>query len=64
MVESCRSSPLTHDRIGAVAMEGTSSGVTSHGPSGLNDSALLPLDHWPPLTSSWNARSDTSWLST
>ena len=40
-----------------------SSGVTSHGPAGLNVSADLPFDHWPPR-SIWNARSLTSLTST
>jgi hypothetical protein len=36
-----------------------SSGVTSHGPTGLKVSADLPLDHCPPR-SVWKARSLTS----
>ena len=62
VVESWRRSPLTDRRSPSPDPSPTSSVVTSQGPSGLKVSQLLPLDHWPPLTSNWKARSDTSWL--
>jgi hypothetical protein len=55
----CMRSPSTSSHMPIVCGSGTSSVVTSHGPSGLNVSHDLPLSHCPPR-SSWNSRSDTS----
>jgi hypothetical protein len=60
VLELCRSSPLTQLRMPSWLTSATSSAVAIHGPSGLNVSQHLPLDHWPPDTSSWNVRSLTS----
>ena len=59
VVPSCFSSPLTHSLSASACGSGTSSAVTSHGPSGLNVSQFLPLSQVPPR-SIWNSRSDTS----
>lgn len=59
VVPSCRFSPFTHSRSPRACGSGTSSAVTSHGPSGLNVSQFLPLSHCPPR-SNWNSRSETS----
>ena len=56
---SCIRRPLTSSQRCNLSTAGISSGVTSHGPSGLNVSQDLPLSHWPPR-SSWNSRSLTS----
>lgn len=63
VLESCRGSPFTVDHRRS-AWGSTSAAGTSAGPTGLKDSAHLPLDHCPPESSSWNVRSDTSWLVT
>ena len=59
VLPSCMVSPLTLSDSDSACTSSISSGVTSHGPSGLNVSHDLPLTHWPPR-SSWNSRSDTS----
>ena len=59
----CRRTPLTSSHMPRASTSSISSGVTSHGPAGLNVSADLPLDHWPPR-SIWNARSLTSLTTT
>ncbi len=59
VVPSCLSSPLTHSRSDSRCGSGTSSAVTSQGPSGLNVSQFFPLSQVPPR-SIWNSRSDTS----
>lgn len=59
MVPFCFSSPLTHSLSGRFCGSGTSSAVTSQGPSGLNVSQFLPLSQVPPR-SIWNSRSETS----
>ncbi len=50
VLESWRGSPLTQERSRSACGSPISSAVTSHGPSGLNVSQDLPLDHWPPET--------------
>ena len=59
VVESCIRSPLTSRRIARLPTSPASSGVTSHGPSGLNVANDLPLTHCPPR-SFWKCRSETS----
>ena len=59
VVESCRGSPLTHD-LRASEPWSSSSGVTNHGPVGVNPGQHLPLLHWPPDSSSWKVRSERS----
>ena len=58
--ESCRGSPLIHERRPSFCGSPRSVAGTSHGPSGLKVSAHLPLDHWPPDCSICQDRSDTS----
>ena len=57
--ESWRGSPLTQ-LAGASCRWSISSGVTSHGPIGLNPGALFPFDHCPPEISSCHSRSERS----
>src|SRR3546814_16205226 len=50
--------PFTSSQRGRSCGSGTSSGVTSQGPTGPKVSALLPFTHWP-VPSSWKPRSET-----
>lgn len=59
VLPSCLSSPLTHSFTSRPCGSGTSSAVTSHGPSGVKVSQFLPLSQVPPR-SIWNSRSETS----
>jgi len=59
VLPSWRRSPLTVVQRARACGSGTSSTVTSHGPTGPKVSALLPLVVVPPR-SIWKARSDTS----
>src|SRR3954468_22258248 len=59
----CRRTPLTSSHMSRPRTSSISSGVTSHGPAGLNVSADLPLTHCPPR-SVWEARSLTSLTTT
>ena len=56
---SWRRSPLTVVQSRSACGSGTSSAVTSQGPTGPNVSALFPLVVVPPC-SIWKARSETS----
>ena len=63
VVESWRGSPFTQLRRRSFCGS-ISSAVTSHGPSGRNPAAALPLLHWPPDSSRCQVRSERSFAAT
>ena len=64
VVPVCLRWPFTSSHRSSFWGSGTSSLVTSHGPTGPKVSKPLPLPHWPPLRWSCQSRADTSLAST